>query len=82
MTPEAADFKKYLENFAKVPILPKQNAEILKLMLDGTINATGGKKLLRFVIEENMKRYHEFLAMTEEELLALMDKYGIEYEKV
>ena len=67
---DTRDFQKFLENFAKYPILPKQNAAIIGLMLDGTINREGAKELLRTVIDQNIMKYKEFISMSEEELIA------------
>lgn len=67
---DTRDFQKFLENFAKYPILPKQNAAIIGLMLDGTINREGAKELLRTVIDQNIMKHKEFISMNKEEMIA------------
>ena len=42
-------------------VSPKQNAEIVKMISDGTISGKQAKKLLTTVIEMNMKQIEEFL---------------------
>jgi len=67
------DFKKYIESFLKYPVLPGQDAEIIALMMDGTINKNGAKELLKYIAEHNMEKYHEFMNMSKEEILELID---------
>jgi Asp-tRNA(Asn)/Glu-tRNA(Gln) amidotransferase B subunit len=67
---DARDFQKFLENFLKMPVTPEQNAAIVCLMLDGTINREGAKELLRTVIDQNIMKYKEFISMNKEEMIA------------
>lgn len=75
---DVEDFIKYVENFLKRPIFPSQEATIFCLMLDGTINKNGAKELFKYIMEQNIKKHNEFMRMSEDEILTLMDKYGIE----
>lgn len=77
---DADDFIKYINNFLKRPIFPRQEAAIICAMMDGTINKNGAKELFRYFIEENIKKYNELMAMSMEEILELCDKYGVDYE--
>lgn len=74
---DAIEFRKYLENFPKNPILPEQTSTILCLMINGTINKNGAVELFKYIIKENMKKYHEFLAMNEEQILELIEEHGV-----
>jgi Asp-tRNA(Asn)/Glu-tRNA(Gln) amidotransferase B subunit len=42
-------------------VSPKQNAEIVKMISDGTINGKQAKELLSIVIDMNMKQIEDFL---------------------
>lgn len=75
---EVQDLIAFFEDFKKHPILPSQNAQILCAMIDGTITATTAKQILAMVVESNLKKYNEFINMSMEEILNLMDEYGIE----
>lgn len=77
---EADDFKKFLDGFLKWPVLPSQEAQIICAMMDGTINKQGAIQVLRYIIEENIKKHNEFVSMTKEQLLALFDEYGVKYD--
>ena len=70
---EANDFIKYVNNFLKIPITPKQNAAIICLMLNGTINREGAKELLKYVIKQNLEKHNEIMAMSKEKFLELID---------
>ena len=70
---EANDFIKYVNNFLKIPITPKQNAAIICLMLNGTINREGAKELLKYVIKQNLEKHNEIVAMSKEKILELID---------
>jgi Asp-tRNA(Asn)/Glu-tRNA(Gln) amidotransferase B subunit len=67
---DTRDFQQFLENFLKMPVTPEQNAAIIGLMLDGTINRQGAKELLRTVIDQNIMKYKEFISMSKEEMIA------------
>jgi hypothetical protein len=66
---DARDFQQFLENFLKMPVTPEQNAAIVCLMLDGTINREGAKELLRDIIDQNIMKYKEFISMSKEEMM-------------
>lgn len=63
-----SDFKQYLKDFPKHPILVEQEAAIVVAMIDGTITKTTAKEFLK-VCEHNLKKYNEFTKMSSEELL-------------
>jgi Asp-tRNA(Asn)/Glu-tRNA(Gln) amidotransferase B subunit len=42
-------------------VSPKQNAEIVKMISDGTISGKQAKELLTIVIDMNVKQIEEFL---------------------
>lgn len=42
-------------------VSPKQNAEIVKMISDGTISGKQAKELLSIVIDMNVKQIEEFL---------------------
>lgn len=42
-------------------VSPKQNAEIVKMISDGTINGKQAKELLSIVINMNVKQIEDFL---------------------
>ena len=75
------EFIKYVNNFLKRPIFPKQEAAILCAMIDGTINKNTAKELYAWVMEENIKNHNALMEMSLEEILELCDKYGIDYNK-
>lgn len=75
---DVQDIIKFFEDFRKLPILPCQNARIVCAMIDGTITRTTAKELLSKVIETNIQKYNEFMSMSEEQILNLMDECGIE----
>jgi GH24 family phage-related lysozyme (muramidase) len=70
---ETNDFIKYVNNFLKMPITPKQNAAIVCLMLNGTINHEGAKGLLKYIIKQNLDKHNEIMAMSKEQILQLID---------
>lgn len=80
MNKDTEDFIKFIKTFIKNPILPSQEATIICLMMDGTINKNGAKELRRHIVNSNIKKHNEFMNMSQEEILALMDQYGIEYK--
>ena len=77
---EANDFIKYVNNFLKMPITPKQNAAIVCLMLDNKINREGAKELLKYVIKQNLEKHNEIMAMSKEQILELIDTLGLQHE--
>ena len=72
---EVQDLIKFFNDFRKYPILPSQNAAILNAMIDGSITATTAKQILATVVESNIKKYYEFINMSMEEIIALVDEY-------
>jgi len=42
-------------------VSPKQNAEIVKMISDGTISGKQAKELLSIIIDMNVKQIEEFL---------------------
>jgi Asp-tRNA(Asn)/Glu-tRNA(Gln) amidotransferase B subunit len=43
-------------------VSPKQNAEIVKMISDGTISGKQAKELLTIVIDMNLKQIEDFLS--------------------
>lgn len=64
-----SDFKQYLKDFPKHPILIEQEAAIVAAMIDGTISKNTAKELFLKVCEHNLKKYDEFTKMNSKELL-------------
>lgn len=78
---DADEFIEYVNKFLKRPIFPKQETAILCAVIDGTINKNTAKELYAWVMEENLKKHDELMAMSWEEILELCDKYGIDISK-
>jgi len=68
------DITKYFIDFLKFPLLPSQNAKIICAVIDGTITRATAKQLLTEVIDSNIEKYKEFINMSEEEILTLVEK--------
>ena len=77
---EADDFTKYVNNFLKRPILPSQEAQIICALIDGTINRYGAKQLFNYIIEQNLAKHNEIIAMSKEQILELIAMIGSQHE--
>ena len=75
------EFIKYVNDFLKRPIFPKQEAAIICAVIDGTINKNTAKELYAWVMEENLKAHEELMSMSWEEILELCDEFGIDISK-
>ena len=68
------DFEKWLKAFLKCPILPEQEAAIICAMMDGRLNKQGAIKVFKLVIEQNLEAHRKIMAMSEEEILQLIER--------
>lgn len=73
-------FETFLKRFLKRPITIKQEVEVLSLVMDGTINRNIAKDLLKIIMQDNLKRHDEIMAMSEQQILELVDKLGLRRE--
>ena len=67
-----SEFREYLREFPKRPVLLEQEAQIVTAMLDGVITKNTAKELYTKVAEHNLQKYNEFLGMTEDQILNII----------